>query len=125
MPPSRPLRVLVADDDPIQLRIAARLLRELGHSGALANNGRIALDMLERLPFDLMLLDLNMPVLDGLSTLAALRERRSLGMPALPVILASGSDLGPNWVYYKQAGAQAYVVKPLELQTLSAALQQI
>lgn len=115
----------MTDDDPIQLRIAARLLRELGHSGALANNGQIALDMLERLPFDLMLLDLNMPVLDGLSTLAVLRERRSRGMPTLPVILASGNDLGPNWSYYQQAGAQAYVVKPLELQALSAALRRI
>ena len=125
MPSSRSLRVLVTDDDPIQLRIAARLLRELGHSGALANNGQIALDMLERLPFDLLLLDLNMPVLDGLSTLAVLRERRSRGMPTLPVILASGNDLGPNWSYYQQAGAQAYVVKPLELQALSAALLRI
>ncbi len=55
MQAQRSLRVLVTDDDPIQLRIAARLLRELGHSGALADNGQIALDMLERLPFDLML----------------------------------------------------------------------
>ena len=48
MTASRALRVLVADDDPIQLRLAARLLRSLGHSGALASNGRIALDLLDK-----------------------------------------------------------------------------
>lgn len=104
MQPQRSLRVLVADYDPIQLRLAARLLRELGHSGALANNGQIALDMLGRLPFDLMLLDLSMPVLDGLGTLAGLRERRVRGEPAVPVILVSSNDLSSQWPYYRIPG---------------------
>lgn len=125
MQAQRSLRVLVTDDDPIQLRIAARLLRELGHSGALANNGQIALDMLERLPFDLMLLDLNMPVHDGLATLAGLRERRSRGQATLPVILVSGNDLAANWSYYRDAGASGYLVKPLDLKALEAALLQL
>ncbi len=119
------MRVLVTDDDPIQLRIAARLLRELGHSGALANNGQIALDMLERLPFDLMLLDLNMPVHDGLATLAGLRQRRERGQATLPVILVSGNDLAANWTYYRDAGASAYLVKPLDIKDLAAALQRL
>ena len=125
MTTQRPLRVLVTDDDPIQLRIAARLLRELGHSGALANNGQIALDMLERLPFDLMLLDLNMPVHDGLATLAGLRERRARGQATLPVILVSGNDLAANWAYYRDAGASGYLVKPLDIQALEAALLKL
>ncbi len=119
------LRVLVTDDDPIQLRVAARLLRDLGHSGALANNGQIALDMIERLPFDLLLLDLNMPVLDGLGTLAGLRERQARGKPALPVILVSGNDLSPSWAYYRDAGASGFLVKPLDIEALAAALQQL
>ncbi len=123
MTTQRPLRVLVTDDDPIQLRIAARLLRELGHSGALANNGQIALDMLERMPFDLMLLDLNMPVYDGLATLAGLRQRRERGQATLPVILVSGNDLADNWAYYRDAGASGYLVKPLDLKALEAVLQ--
>ncbi len=125
MTTQRPLRVLVTDDDPIQLRIAARLLRELGHSGALANNGQIALDMLERMPFDLMLLDLNMPVYDGLATLAGLRQRRERGQATLPVILVSGNDLADNWAYYRDAGASAYLVKPLDIKDLAAALQRL
>lgn len=125
MQPKRPLRVLVADDDPIQLRVAARLLRELGHSGALANNGQIALDMLGRLPFDLLLLDMNMPVLDGLGTLAGLRERKARGQPVVPVLLISGNDLSAQWPYYRDAGAAGFLLKPLDVNALADALQRL
>lgn len=125
MQPKRSLRVLVADDDPIQLRLAARILRELGHSGALANNGQIALDMMGRLPFDLLLLDLSMPVLDGLGTLAGLRERRARGESTVPVILVSGNDLSSQWPFYREAGASAYLTKPLDAIALSEAIQRL
>ncbi|MFP8776996.1 response regulator [Hydrogenophaga sp. RWCD_12] len=117
---TRPLRLLVTDDDPIQLRAAARLLKTLGHTGALATQGQMALDLLERQSFDVMLLDLRMPVLDGLETLARLRPRH----PKLPVVLVSGDDLGVNWSFYRDAGADAYLVKPLDIDTLSALLQR-
>ena len=103
----RPLRLLVTDDDPIQLRAAARLLKTLGHSGALATQGQMALD-------------LRMPVLDGLGTLERLRPR----YPALPVVLVSGDDLGANWSFYRDAGADAYLTKPLDVGALSALLQR-
>lgn len=117
---ARALRVLVADDDPMQLRVAARLLRSLGHHGALANQGAVALDLLGRQAFDLVLLDLRMPGMDGVETLQQLRPAH----PALPVILVSGDDLGPDWAYYRRLGADAYLVKPLDVDTLSALLQR-
>ncbi len=123
MQPPRVLRVLVTDDDPVQLRVAARLLRELGHSGSLANNGQIALDMLERLPFDLLLLDLKMPLHDGMATLAGLRGRQARGQMPIPVILLSSKDLAADWARYSEAGACGYLVKPLDLKALDAALQ--
>lgn len=117
---TRTLRLLVTDDDPIQLRAAARLLKTLGHTGSLATQGQMALDLLERQTFDLMLLDLRMPVLDGLETLGRLRPRH----PTLPVVLVSGDDLGSNWSFYRDAGADAYLVKPLDIDSLSALLQR-
>ena len=114
------LRVLVADDDPLCLRLAARLLRELGHTGALVPNGQKALELLAQKPFDVLLLDLNMPVLDGLSTLTALRQ--SSGQRPIPVILASGNDLSVDWDYYQRAGALGHVLKPLSLESLRQAL---
>ncbi|MBL8389307.1 MAG: response regulator [Hydrogenophaga sp.] len=117
MPSDRALRLLVADDDPLQLRAAARLLKSLGHSGALANHGQMALELLERQPFDVVLLDLRMPVLDGLETLGRLRQRHA----RLPVVLVSGDDLGVDWDFYRRSGADAYLTKPLE----HAALDQV
>ena len=125
MTASRNLRVLVADDDPIQLRLAARLLRSLGHSGALASNGRIALDLLEKQTFDLLLLDLQMPVMGGLETLAALKSRRERGAPTVPVVLVSGDDLSHNWSFYRDAGAQAHLVKPLDIGPLGDLLKRV
>lgn len=123
--PASPLRVLVADDDPLCLRLAARLLRDLGHTGALVPNGQKALELLDQKPFDVLLLDLNMPVLDGLSTLAALRQREASGQRRIPVVLASGNDLGVDWDYYQRAGAAGYVVKPLSIDGLARSLASL
>lgn len=120
----RALRVLVADDDPIQLRLAARLLRALGHGGALASNGRIALELLDQQPFDLLLLDVQMPVQGGLETLAELKLRAQRGAPTVPVVLMSGDDLGQDWSFYCQAGAQAHLLKPLDLGPLDEVLRR-
>lgn len=113
----RALRLLVADDDPLQLRAAARMLKSLGHSGALAPHGEAALALLERQVFDVVLLDLRMPVLDGLETLARIR----LGDNRLPVVLVSGDDLSSEWDFYRRAGASACLMKPLA----QVALQQV
>lgn len=118
---AQPLRVLVTDDDPIQLRAAARLLRSLGHSGALANSGMVALDLLGKQRFDLMLLDLRMPEMDGIETLKRLRPR----FPKLRVVFVSGDDLGSNWAFYQGAGADGYLMKPLDVGSLSATLRSL
>lgn len=114
------LRVLVVDDDPLQLRSAARLLRSLGHSGALAHRGAVALDLLAQQAFDVVLLDLRMPEMDGVETLQQLRPRH----PQLSVVLVSGDDLGVDWGYYSRAGADAFLTKPLDIEALSALLQR-
>ena len=120
MTSSRALRVLVTDDDPLQLRAAARLLRSLGHSGALAPQGQVALDLLGQQTFDLMLLDLRMPGMDGVETLRRLRPR----FPHLPVVLVSGDDLSVHWDHYREAGASACLLKPLDVDALAEVLRR-
>ena len=118
MTAGRSLRLLVADDDPLQLRAAARLLKSLGHSGALAHHGGVALELLERQVFDVVLLDLKMPVLDGLETLGRIRRTDS----RLPVVLVSGDDLSREWDYYQRAGASACLAKPMSQDALERLL---
>lgn len=111
----------MTDDDPLQLRAVARLLKALGHSGALANSGQVALDLLERQSFDAVLLDLRMPELDGMETLSRLRLR----FRDLPVVMVSGDDLGSDWDFYRRLGASAFLVKPIDQMALVDVLSRI
>lgn len=119
------LRVLVADDNTINLRLAARVLKALGHSGALVTDGDKALKALEAQRFDLLLLDATMPNRDGLSTLAEIRRLESLGRPHLPVIIVTAHDMPSDRKLYLGAGADGYIAKPLEAGALLLELSRV
>ena len=81
-PPSRRLRVLLAEDNPVNQHLAVTLLEDRGHTVVVANDGREALDILERESFDLILMDVQMPRMDGFQATAAIRaEEARLGPP--------------------------------------------
>lgn len=119
------LHVLVVDDDALNLRIAARLLRGLGHGGALASDGEKALHLIGRQAFDLMLLDVNMPGLGGEGTLRALREREQGGARRLPVLMVSGYSDDGTRQHFLDAGADGFVPKPLAADTLARELARL
>jgi PAS domain S-box-containing protein len=73
----RPLRVLLAEDNPVNQRLAVRLMEKWGHSVAVVGNGRKALEAWEREPFDLILMDVQMPEMSGLEATVAIRERET------------------------------------------------
>src|SRR5262249_48601913 len=89
----RPLRVLVAEDNPGNPRAAVRLLEKRGHAVVLAANGKDALALTERQAFDLVLMDLEMPELGGFDTTAAIREREKTSGPRLPIIAMTAHAL--------------------------------
>jgi CheY-like chemotaxis protein len=122
---ARPLRVLVADDNPLNLRIAARLLRDMGHSGVLVNGGRQALQALQTQAFDVMLLDVTMPDMGGLEALAELRTLERAGRRHTPVIMVTAYDLPEDRRRLLDAGADGYVAKPLDAERLAAELARV
>ena len=122
-PSHRGLRVLVADDEPLNLRIAARLLRELGHGGVLVRDGAQALAALRSQTFDVVLLDLDMPVLDGYGVLGALRAPGASAAP--PVIIVSGETGEATRTHCLAAGAVGYLLKPLTATDLQATLSRL
>lgn len=124
-PASRPLRILVADDNPVNLRVATRLLREMGHSGVLVTDGEKALKALDAQSFDVALMDVTMPVLDGLSTVAAIREREKAGRKKTPVIMVTAFDLPSDRARMLAAGADGYLAKPLEQNALEQELRRV
>jgi len=112
--------LLLVDDEPAILSALRRLLRPEGYTLHLAESGRAGLELLEREKVDLVISDMRMPEMDGVETLRQLRRR----WPGLPVVLVSGDDLGADWPFYQQAGADAHLLKPLDVDVLSALLQR-
>jgi EAL domain-containing protein (putative c-di-GMP-specific phosphodiesterase class I)/FixJ family two-component response regulator len=114
---TRPL-VLVADDDPALLSLLESTLDRAGFDTVLVANGREAIEQLRNHDIAVLLLDLDMPVLDGLQTLREIRaDDRSR---TLPVILITGSAAESDRVRGLDGGADDYVTKPIALRELTA-----
>src|SRR5277367_603080 len=106
-----PARLLVADDNKVNRLLLTRSLELQGHSVASAENGRVALDMLRREGFDLLLLDMEMPEMDGFQVLEQLIN--DLQLRDLPVIVTSSLEGIENVVRCIELGAEDYLAKPV------------
>ena len=105
-------RILIVDDDAANREMLSRRLDRLGHTVAVAENGRRALEMLARDPFDLMLLDLQMPEINGYEVLE--RVRADDALRDLPIIVLSASDETSRIAHCIEMGAADYLAKPFE-----------
>lgn len=113
-----PGRVLIADDDPVNREVMRRLLEHQGHHLVEAADGHEALRLLEERPFDVLLLDILMPGLNGFEVLQRLRERDRLRRTA--VIVISALDEVHSLVRCLEAGADDYMTKPVDKVLLRA-----
>ncbi len=114
-------KLLVADDNKVNRLLLQRSLELQGHRVALAENGRIALQRLREAAFDLLLLDIEMPEMDGFAVLEALKADRALR--DLPVIVTSSVEGVANIVRCIELGAEDYLPKPLNAVLLKARVQ--
>jgi len=113
-----PGTILIADDDAANRQILARLLNLLGHDVTMAENGRKVLTLLQQRPFDLALLDVVMPEMDGIAALKQIKADAQL--QEMPVIMVSGLDEVASVVRCIEEGAEDYLTKPLDPVILSA-----
>ncbi len=107
-----PLRILVAEDNDFNRDLLEHMLARLGLSAAMAVNGREALALLEREPFDLLLLDIHMPELDGFQVVGAIRERERTAGGHLPVIALTARSRKEDRERCLRAGMDEYLAKP-------------
>ena len=117
----RRLRVLVAEDHPINLKYMAILLEKMGHDATFCENGQEALDILKTQTFDVVLLDYHMPVLDGLAATEAIRR---LDGPAadIKVILVTADVVNDTRKRALEVGVNEFTSKPLQAADLQRAL---
>lgn len=121
IPASRPLRVLVAEDHVINRKLLTLWLEMEGHTHACAENGEMALELSAAQAFDVVLMDVNMPVMDGLTAVKAIRGSRGPNRET-PIIMLSASVRAEDYDAGAAAGANAYLAKPIDFVSLRTVL---
>jgi CheY-like chemotaxis protein len=120
----RPLRILLAEDNKVNQQFATALLRKAGHHVEVAENGHQAVDAVRRGDFDVVLMDIQMPELDGIG---ATRQIRGLDSPKceIPIIAMTAHAMTGAREEYLAAGMNDYITKPVEVALLFSKLDKL
>jgi CheY-like chemotaxis protein len=124
------LRVLLAEDNVVNQRLAARLLEKHGHTVHVVSTGGEALEALTRERFDLTILDVQMPDIDGLRVARIIRDRESHGARGalnnrMPIIAMTAHAMSGDRERCLEAGMDGYVSKPIDHATLGAEIRRV
>jgi two-component system sensor histidine kinase/response regulator len=111
--PMAVLRVLVAEDNAVNQRLAARLLEKRGHRVTVTANGREAVEALANHDFDLVLMDIQMPEMDGFEATAAIREKEMHDGTHIPIIALTANAMKGDRERCLAAGMDGYLSKPI------------
>ena len=118
-------RVLLAEDNLVNQTLAVRLLEKRGYIVSVAGNGQQALAALEKENFDIVLMDIQMPEMDGFQATAAIREKEKSTLGHIPIIALTAHSLKSDEERCIAAGMDAYVSKPIRTSELFAAMERL
>lgn len=122
---TRPLKILVAEDDKINQRLIAGMLKSLGHTCVVVADGDKALKCLATLEFDLVIMDVMMPILGGLEAMTAVRQKEAALGGHLPIVMATAHSEPGDRARFIKAGADGYVIKPIDISQLQTELTEV
>ncbi len=123
--PRRALKVLIAEDNYANQTFALHILQKAGHEVVLAENGVKALAALEREVFDLVLMDLQMPVMGGFEATAVIRQREKQSGTRVPIIAFTAHAMKEDQQRCLEAGMDAYLSKPIRAKDLLDAIEEL
>ena len=119
------LRVLVAEDNPVNQKLAQKLLKKMGHVVDLAGNGREAVDAFSRAAFDVILMDVQMPEMDGFAATLAIREKEKADGGHTPIIAMTAHAMKGDREKCLDAGMDGYVSKPIQVPKLAEVIESL
>jgi CheY-like chemotaxis protein len=123
---TRPLRILLAEDNPVNQKLATRLLERHGHSVRVAQHGIEAVAFAAEETFDLILMDVQMPAMDGYTATRRIREREGEGeAPHVPIVAMTACAMKGDREKCLDAGMDAYVPKPIDIDALLAVIAKV
>jgi len=117
-PAPESLYILVAEDNAVNQQIARRLLEKRGHTVVVVADGRAAIERLQQEQFDLVLMDVQMPVMDGVEATAAIRAHEQQTGDWLPVVAMTAHAMKGDREKYLAAGMDGYISKPVQKEAL-------
>jgi CheY-like chemotaxis protein len=123
--PAVTLRILLAEDNPVNQKVALCMLEQQGHSVALAGDGRAALAAFGRGPFDLVLMDIQMPGMDGFEATAAIRDLERGTGAHIAIFAMTAHSMAGDRERCLAAGMDGYIAKPIRKKDLLDALAQV
>jgi len=123
---SHKLRILLVEDEPSNALPMSKLLEKAGHALTLAEDGQQALDRLKAQDFDVILMDIQMPVMNGVEATRAIRAASDLGPKKnIPIIALTAYARPGDKEKFLQAGMNAYLAKPVRMEDLNKMLEAI
>jgi PAS domain S-box-containing protein len=123
--PERSLRVLLAEDNPVNQTLAMRILEKLGHKVKIVNNGREALGRSQAEEFDLILMDVQMPEMDGLEATIAIRDAEAGTGKHVPIVAMTAHAMKGDREKCLSAGMDGYLSKPIRIDELKQAMSEV
>jgi CheY-like chemotaxis protein len=124
-PPSSTLSILLAEDNPVNQKVALRVLKHLGYQADVVNNGREAIAAIETKSYDLILMDIQMPEMSGLEATEYIREREIASQLAPVAIVAITANASHDDQFTcSDAGMNDYISKPIQIDKLKDILQR-
>ena len=119
------MRVLLVEDHPINMKLLTLLMDQMGHHHVCATNGEEAVQLFAQQRFDLVLMDVMMPIMDGLTALRYLRQSTGASRPETPIIMVTAYAMNFDRQRFLDAGADGYVSKPIEATALQAEINRL
>jgi CheY-like chemotaxis protein len=119
------LRILLAEDNLVNQKVAKRILQKERHTVAVAANGKIALELLTQQTFDLILMDVQMPEMDGIEATRVVRENEKASGEHIPIIALTAHAMSGDRERCVAAGMDGYASKPIRIDELRQEIERL